>query len=836
MFILVNGNWPSFPSSKFDLVGLFSNTESTLSSSEYAVHCQAMFKSAIVLSQKPNFTIGWRTVQTEGDFIRALSSLCSLMSNSNIIGLIGPDYSREAHVIATFTRTLGIPDISYAATNPELSDRNAYPTFYRTITSDASASVAMTELFLRYNWTSCVIIYQNDEFGSGGNDAIRNEFDKNGLLIVESIVFDLITTSIRGDLKEILLGSPSRIVILWAFDVYIPMILTEAIQNDLVGPRFTWILRSNVSLDTFDRKSYEKLIGLLVIESTTSQVVHEPFNSELLQSAIQIWKTYEPESYPQSDAISNYALYAFDATWTLLEALHKLSFEITNTSSCYEPHFVNTSDLFEEIDRTEFLGVSGPIKFNHNTTDRIDGVYFLLQNIQSFQNGIGFSPVLQWSYSTRWKSYTQANVIVWPGNTLNIPSGFAGLQGINLKICIIQSPPFTMSVDDVQPNRTTLIGFIPDLIEILKERTDIIPEIHVALPDQTYDGVIRSVADGICDIAMGDITVTAKRREIVDFSNSIFDNSLRVLIRKATGEHVDLFSYLRPFSTGLWLTLLVGTILAAILVCFIERKDNDALKDKSLGSSAAMSLWYSIGTIMGYGADFQVQTAAGRLITIGLYLLSLILVATYTANLASDLTLAKSSDIISGIDDIKNGKLPFSRIGLLVGSSVVDYYLREVSNGNNNYFPLYSMEEMFERLLNDTIYATISDISSGEYAVSNVYCNLSMIGSDFSQSAYGIVMPKNWIYAKDLDIVILSLRETGVLDNLRKKWFQANVCKNTATDTTQSSFRISIESMSGLFVTFAVICVLSILLFAWTKRFVVKNFFFNLRKREEEIN
>ena len=175
-----------------------------------------------------------------------------------------------------------------------------------------------------------------------------------------------------------------------------------------------------------------------------------------------------------------------------------------------------------------------------------------------------------------------------------------------------------MSVDDVQPNRTTLIGFIPDLIEILKERTDIIPEIHVALPDQTYDGVIRSVADGICDIAMGDITVTAKRREIVDFSNSIFDNSLRVLIRKATGEHVDLFSYLRPFSTGLWLTLLVGTILAAILVCFIERKDNDALKDKSLGSSAAMSLWYSIGTIMGYGADFQVQTAAGRLITIGL--------------------------------------------------------------------------------------------------------------------------------------------------------------------------------------------------------------------------
>ena len=135
------------------------------------------------------------------------------------------------------------------------------------------------------------------------------------------------------------------------------------------------------------------------------------------------------------------------------------------------------------------------------------------------------------------------------------------------------------------------------------------------------------------------------------------------------------------------------------------------------------------------------------------------------------------------------------------------------------------MEEMFERLLNDTIDATISVISSGEYAIGNVYCNLSRIGADFSQSAYGIVMLRNWIYSKDLDIVVLSLREGGVLDSLRKKWFQANVCKNTAADTYNTEF-----------VTFAVICVLSILLFAWTKRFVVKKFFLNLRKRAEEMN
>ncbi len=56
-------------------------------------------------------------------------------------------------------------------------------------------------------------------------------------------------------------------------------------------------------------------------------------------------------------------------------------------------------------------------------------------------------------------------------------------------------------------------------------------------------------------------------------------------------------------------------------------------------SAIGMSMWYSFGNLVGYGVDFHAQTAAGRIITAGLYVLSLILVATYTANLASDLTI-----------------------------------------------------------------------------------------------------------------------------------------------------------------------------------------------------
>jgi hypothetical protein len=115
-------------------------------------------------------------------------------------------------------------------------------------------------------------------------------------------------------------------------------------------------------------------------------------------------------------------------------------------------------------------------------------------------------------------------------------------------------------------------------------------------------------------------------------------------------------AYLKPFLLKLWLTLLVAAVCVGFLICLLERHENEALRDRSIASQITMGMWYSFGTIVGYGADFHVTTAAGRLFTLGLYILCLVSVAAYTVNLASDLTISKSKDIINGIDDIKTGE------------------------------------------------------------------------------------------------------------------------------------------------------------------------------------
>ncbi|CAF3923366.1 unnamed protein product [Rotaria sordida] len=809
-----------------------------------------MFKAAMLLSHQYNITIegefiGWQAEQTTGNIIDAMHIMCHAVSVSNVVGVVGPWLSREAQVTAPFGEKLGIPVISYSATNPDLSDQNAYPNFHRTVASDFAAAAALAKLFIRYNWTSCTIIYQNDAFGTGGANGISEVFNDSRLIVSQMIVFDIAIRSIRGDLKSLLNNAATRMVVVWAESLYTYLILQEALASNVVGPQFTWILSSSVSLNSFNQTFYENLIGMLLIEPAVGSVVNAPINATLLSAAYSIWQQYEPESFPESMNVDNYALFTFDATWTLIQSLQQLCTSKINISSsclsfiessfCFDRRFIHSNLLLDVISRTEFLGVSGPIQFSINVTDRITGLYYSAKNAQPSSNGLSFVSVLEYSHPGDWRIPTKENVIIWPGNSLTQPIGGTLLKGVNLRIGVIESVPFTIveKVKDASGQSTIQYsGYVHDFIKLLQNKMEFIPIIELASPNQTYNGLIQAVRNGVYDIVIGDVTVTATRRKFVDFSNTIFDNSLRIIIRKTTDVNIDLFSFLKPFSWNLWLLLLCTLIYAGILIYIIERQDNETLQNQSILSQIAMYVWYSFGNIVGYGVEFHTNTGAGRLLTAGLYILSLILVASYTANLASDLTIAKSKSIISGIDDIKNGKIPFNRIGILVDSATEEYYLREISNGARNYYPLHSLNEAYSSLLTNMIDAAFWDSGAVEYATNNIYCNLTLIGNDFDKSVFAIVTPQKWLYAQDLDVNILSLREAGDIEKLRQKWFQAKTC----SDSSEISTAIKIEAISGLFLVFGVISILSLLLFAWRKRHNIKNCLFPLMSRKNSLS
>ena len=414
--------------SNIQLLGLFESVSNSSEITERSVHSCAMFKSAILLSRQYNITIEgqvieWKLLETDGNAMEALMKTCQIVSGSNVVGIVGPELSREARLIAPFAKTIGIPVVSHIATDPSLSDRNIYSTFYRTIPSDNAAASAIVELFLRFNWTSCIVVYQNDAFGFGGVNVISEAFINNGLIVQDSIIFDIATLSIRGDLKDYLINSPTRIVVLWAQSTYIPIILQSALTSAVVGPQFTWILSSSVALNSFHEKFHENLIGMFSIEPDVGSDVNAQVNATLLNAAYQIWQEYEPESFPGSTKVSFDGLLAFDATWLLIQSLQKLSSTILNNSSwlsfsetsfCYDRRFIYSDLLLNVISTTQFLGVSGPIKFTFNATDRVSGTSYYAKNVQHSSSDVNFVPVLEYSARNGWKSYQGADNIIWP--------------------------------------------------------------------------------------------------------------------------------------------------------------------------------------------------------------------------------------------------------------------------------------------------------------------------------------------------------------------------------------------------------------------------------------
>ncbi|CAF5124527.1 unnamed protein product, partial [Rotaria sp. Silwood1] len=145
--------------------------------------------------------------------------------------------------------------------------------------------------------------------------------------------------------------------------------------------------------------------------------------------------------------------------------------------------------------------------------------------------------------------------------------------------------------------------FVPDLINILQSKMGFIPIMKLVPSNQTYNEFVQGVSNGVYDIAIGDVTVTAARREFVDFSNAIFDNSLRIITRKTTRTSTDLFAFLKTFTRNLWLLVLGTVIFAGILMFIIERQDNEALQNHSILSQVTMSVWYAFGNLIGYGVD-----------------------------------------------------------------------------------------------------------------------------------------------------------------------------------------------------------------------------------------
>lgn len=103
---------------------------------------------------------------------------------------------------------------------------------------------------------------------------------------------------------------------------------------------------------------------------------------------------------------------------------------------------------------------------------------------------------------------------------------------------------------------------------------------------------------------------------------------------KKTKMPTNLFAWVSPFSSSLWIAVLGGTVALAVAMHSLASLDPD---NEAEPASWILTLYHSFAILVG-GEDYEFLSGPLKLVRLGVLTFVLILVSTYTANLASFFT------------------------------------------------------------------------------------------------------------------------------------------------------------------------------------------------------
>ncbi|XP_063703290.1 glutamate receptor ionotropic, kainate 2-like isoform X2 [Culicoides brevitarsis] len=336
-----------------------------------------------------------------------------------------------------------------------------------------------------------------------------------------------------------------------------------------------------------------------------------------------------------------------------------------------------------------------------------------------------------------------------------------------------------------------------------------------------WDGLVKHLLDRKADFAICDLTITQQRRKAVDFTMPFMTLGISILYKKPKKEEKELFSFLSPLSNDVWICTAAAYLGVSLLTFVLARmadaewEDPHPCKRQSEEKENIWNLlnctWLTMGSVMGQGSDILPKGNSTRLVTGMWYFFALIMLASYTANLAAFLTMDRMEATIESAEDlakqtkIKYGVLEGGSSAAFFRDSNVSLYKRmwaAMESSSPSVFTK-SNDEGRDRVLNPkSHYAFFMESTTLEYMTER-NCNLTQIGGLLDSKGYGIAMPRDSPYRKAITGAILKMSEEGKLHKLKTRWWKEKGVKGScATDSTASAggaAELDIASVGGVF-------------------------------------
>ncbi|KAF2323737.1 hypothetical protein GH714_036771 [Hevea brasiliensis] len=604
----------------------------------------------------------------------------------------------------------------------------------------------------------------------------------------------------------------------------------KAKEIGMMSEGYVWIMTDGMTnlLSLLDPSAIDSMQGALGVRP------YVPRTKELEYFRVR-WKKKFHRDHPDIvDAELNiYGLWAYDATMALAMAIEEAGTANFSIQRANVPRnstdletlkfFQNGPNLAEALSNTCFRGLTGDFLFINN---QLQSSAFEIVNLNGVgPKGIGFwtsdrGLVKKLNSATNVSSKAKLSTIIWPGDSTSVPKGWEiPTNGKRLQIGVPVKVGFREFVNvtrDPFTKVTKVTGYCIDVFDaVMKELPypvdyDYIP---FALPNGssagTYNDLVYQVHLGNFDAAVGDITIIANRSLYVDYTLPYTECNVLMLARVQDEKNKNAMIFLKPLSWELWVTIFCFFLFIGFVVWVLEHRINDDFQGPPF-YQAGTSLWFAFSTMI-FAHRERVFNNWARLVVIIWSFVLLILTQSYTASLASLLTVQRLQPSVIYVNELIQNR---ETVGYPVGSFI--YGILKGLGFQDNQLVSYNSPEELDKLFsegtgNHGIAAAFDESPYIKFIWARSCSNYTTVEpstfmlktqsrnfQQFKTDGYGFVFRRGSPLVPDVSKAILKVTENDKMRRIEDAWFVKDSKCHERNNSVSCSV-LGIDSFWGLF-------------------------------------
>ncbi|XP_037338752.2 glutamate receptor ionotropic, NMDA 1b isoform X1 [Pungitius pungitius] len=815
------------------------NIGAVLSQKRYEQVFKEAVSSANALYGKDKFRMNGISVTHKANAIQMALSVCEdLISNQVYAILVSHPPQSNDHLTPTpVSYTAGfyrIPVVGLTTRMSIYSDKSIHLSFLRTVPPYSHQAHVWFDLMREFRWNHIILIVSDDHEGRAAQKRLETLLEERETKTknrnyenLDQHSYDFRRTP---KAEKVLLFSPdtnltallleakdleARVIILSASEDEAAAVYKAARQLNMTGSGYVWLVGEREMTGKALSEAPDGLLGLQLINGKN-------------------------ESAHIADAVAVVAQ-------SLQELFEKENITEPPRGCVGNTNIWRTGPLFKRVLMSSKYpdGLTGRIEFNDDG-DRRFATYSIL-NYQQKPGRLVQVGVFNGSQVVM----NPQRKIIWPGGETEKPVGYQ--MSTKLKIVTIHQEPFVyvkptktdgtckeeFTVNGVLikkvictgPNGTTpgqpivpqcCYGFCIDLLIKLAMSMNFTYEVHLVADGKfgtqervnnsnkkEWNGMMGELLGGLADMIVAPLTINNERAQYIEFSKPFKYQGLTILVKKEIPRST-LDSFMQPFQSTLWLLVGLSVHVVAVMLYLLDRfspfgrfkVNSEEEEEDALTLSSAM--WFSWGVLLNSGiGEGAPRSFSARILGMVWAGFAMIIVASYTANLAAFLVLDRPEERITGINDPRLRNPSDKFIYATVKQSSVDIYFRRQVELSTMYRHMEkhnyeSAAEAIQAVRDNKLHAFIWDSAVLEFEASQK-CDLVTTGELFFRSGFGIGMRKDSPWKQNVSLAILSSHENGFMEDLDKTWVRYQECDSRSNAPATLTF----ENMAGVFMLVA---------------------------------